>query len=75
MACQLEAVTTKYAHRVGGLLYPQGTPVRLATLEEVKRVWPGIERKPDSNMIAVWFPDRDTPTLVKKTEIIDSGAP
>jgi hypothetical protein len=61
---------TKYAFRVGGLLYPQGTPVRRATLEEARAVWPNIEYKPDSDVLAVWFPDRQTPTLVKRAEVV-----
>jgi hypothetical protein len=59
---------TKYPIKVGQTLFPKGTEIRQATLEEMQRVWPGITYK-ESDSIGVWFPLMAVPTIVHRSQI------
>ena len=56
--------------KIANTLYPKDTPVKRATLEDVRKVWPAMMPKDDSNQIAVWFPDMPWPTIVEKSQIV-----
>jgi hypothetical protein len=63
-------ITVKYAIKVGGRLFPKGTQLRLATAEDLRKVWPGMAPNPQSRQVGVWFPGFDDhPTIVDKSQI------
>jgi len=61
---------TRYPMKIAGKLHPAQTEVRQATLEEVQKVWPGMEHKPESKQVAVWFPGTDIPTIVGANQVV-----
>lgn len=63
-------MTTKYPVKVGDTLYPARTPLRRASLEEMRFCWPGISEKPDGEFVGVWFPNRELPTLLKLDQVV-----
>ena len=60
---------TRYPIKVKDRLYPAGTPVRQATLEEMKTIWPFIVIKPGSPQYGVWFPEMPWPTILHASQI------
>ena len=62
-------ITVKYPIKVAGLLYPKGSRVRLATLEDMREIWPGIAPERGSNQIGVWFDGLALPTIVEKSQL------
>ena len=69
-------MTTRYAIRVGDTLYPPGTQVRLATIDEMRQEWPGISRNDQSLSVGVWFPGNEHPTIVHTSQVFEnSGIP
>ena len=54
----------RYPIKVAGTLYYKGDRVRLATLEDVRKIWPAIMPEEDSNQVAVWFSNQTMPTIV-----------
>jgi hypothetical protein len=55
--------------KVAGRLYAKGTPVAAATLAEVRKIWPAVMPNPESNQVAVVFPDMPWPTIVEKSQV------
>jgi hypothetical protein len=62
-------ITTRYPIKVAGELFPKGSWLRLATLDEVRKIWPAIAPEKDSKQVAVIFPGRSMPTIVEKSQI------
>jgi len=62
-------LTTKYPIKVAHKLYPAGTQLRQATLEEMQQIWPGITVKPASVAVGVWFPQMTVPTIVHRSQL------
>ena len=64
-------VRLKYPCTVAGKLFPKGMVLETleACDERVQRVWPGIEKKVESNAVAVQFPHLDFPTFVHKDQL------
>jgi hypothetical protein len=60
---------TKYAIKVANTLFPKGTLLRPANLEEMRRIWPAIAPEPDSAQVGVWFPGVANPTIVEKSQL------
>lgn len=56
----------KYPTKVAGTLYPKGYNVRIATLEEVRVIWPMIQFKQGVQQVAVWFDGLEYPTIVSR---------
>ena len=62
-------MTTKYPIKVGQKLYPAGTEVHSATLDEMQCIWPGIQMRLDSPQAGVWFPGMEVPTIVHTSQL------
>lgn len=62
---------TKYPMKVGAILYPKDTEVRLATDDEIFKHWPTIKKNTLSNQVAVVFPSRPWPTICDKDQFYD----
>ena len=62
-------ITVKYAIKIAGLLYPKGSRVRLATLQEMRKIWPAVAPERDSKQVGVWFDGLALPTIVEKSQL------
>lgn len=62
---------TKYAIKVANTLFPKGTRLRLANLEDMRKLWPAIAPEEGSSQVGVWFPGMDLPTIIHRTHIED----
>ena len=62
-------ITLKYPIKIAGQLYSIGSRVRLATVEEMRKIWPGIMPERDSGQVGVWFSGRDLPCIVEKSQL------
>lgn len=65
----MKTVTSKYPIKIGNVLVPKGTKGTLATLEEVKKIFPNIKENQSSNQIAVKFLDLDW-CIIHKSQLI-----
>jgi hypothetical protein len=59
-------VKTKYPIKTLGKLFPKGTVVKLASIEDMKKEWPGIYSNMHSGQIGVWFDGLDKPIICPK---------
>jgi hypothetical protein len=66
----MSTIKTKYHTKVGPTMFSPGTIVRQASLEEMKKTWPGIENNNNSNSVGVWFPGRSYPTIISKSQLL-----
>lgn len=60
---------TKYPMKIANTLFPKGTVLRPANLEEMQRIWPAIAPDEESRQVGVWFPGLGNPTIVEKSQI------
>lgn len=63
-------IQTRYRMKIGRRMYDAGCTVRQATIDEMRKVWPGISVNQDSNQIGVWFEGLDVPTIVSKNSLV-----
>ena len=63
---------TKYIIVIAGKVYPQGTIVDVLSMDDilVKSQFPNIKSNPNSNQLAVKFPDRNHVSIGLKKSFI-----
>jgi hypothetical protein len=66
---QAQQVTLRYPIKVEGTVFPAGTVVRKATLEEMRKVWRGIQAKEGSQQVGIWLPGRECPMVVHTNQL------
>ena len=65
----MKKVIAKYPIKIGKTLIPMGTEGIVASLEEVRNMFPDINYNPNSNQVTVKFLDLG-PCIVHKSQII-----
>jgi hypothetical protein len=60
---------TRYPVKLCEVLFPEGTEVRPATLEEMQTLWPGIRMRKGSPQVGVWFPGLPVPTVIHTSQL------
>ncbi len=63
-------IKLRYPCRLGSTLYPAGTEVKSASVQQMGQVWPNIDVKPGSPLTGVWFPDQAKPTIVTVKQLV-----
>jgi hypothetical protein len=64
-------VRLKYITKVTGIAFPAGTILDVIPAEDerVQRVWPNIQKKLESKIVAVQFPHLSFPTFVHMDQV------
>lgn len=60
---------TKFPIKLKDTLFPAGTEVRLATLQEMQAVWSEITVRKGSPQVGVWFPGIPVPTIIHNSQL------
>lgn len=61
---------TKYPIKMGPVLVGKGAEVRLATVEEMREIWPNMKINDASDWMAVVYEGADCPCIVHKNQLI-----
>lgn len=59
-----------YPLKLGNTLFEKYTELKGATVEDVKSIFPNIKENAESNLIAVWFPGIEHPTIIHKHQVL-----
>lgn len=65
----MKTVISKYPIMIGGILVPQGTVGTIADIEDIRKDFPNICYKQDSNQIAVKFLELK-PCIVHTSQVV-----
>jgi len=72
----MKTAKLKYGCKLGKVFYPSGTEVEVCDSDDsrVLSMFPNIKSHPDSDQVAIIFPNRNTPTIHSKDHVILRGS-